>query len=664
MAVARIKDIHQITKIALRNDLTLTSSGAVDVCHSLDGVPALLEERYPGQGNDRAAGKVLFWKRSPAGKLPLGFDCSLEESPVRDPYYPKKDKDHPMVTYGQKRKTAPLGASSWAHSLGTILFTFRPALPLSISNWMRASLCCLFLVAVLPLSAQKLTGYQNPVIRGMDPDPSIVRVGTNYYLATSSFQYFPGCPIYHSLDLVHWQLIGYAMSRVSQYPLDKDNARPSLYAATLRYNKGTFYLITTDVRGGGNFYVTATNPAGPWSDPIFIDKGMFDPSLLFDDDGKVYYTRRGPRYGEDIVQAEIDIHTGHLLTPLRTISTGFLTPGAEGPHLYKINGWYYLTLAEGGSEFLHMETVGRSRSPWGPFKPAPSNPFIAQHTSWDFPERTTGHSDLVQAANGKWWAVYLATRHAKPDYFSLGRETFLAPVEWENGWPHIKPADLQHLTVKADIPEQHPWPTEASRDDFDEPHLGLNWNLLGPPLVQSYSLTERPGFLRLQGQVAHLIPSPATAFVARRQTERSITCEAAMEFTPGSSQEEAGLVVYMAPNYHYEIFKSMRDGHPTVQLRKSVGDIKEETVPIVVGTGTLRFKIESDAEHYHFYYSMKEGNWNLIGSGMERLISTEVANVWTGAYIGMYSDGDGTSNSAPADFDWFDYKATPSIKPN
>lgn len=243
---------------------------------------------------------------------------------------------------------------------------------------MRLFFLFMLLLAPTPLLASQQPShraeeYENPVVRGMNSDPSIVRVGQDYYLVTSSLEFYPGCPIYHSRDLVNWQRIGYALTTPKQFSVQKNHGHPMMYAATLRYHKGTFYLITTDISGGGNFYVTATNPAGPWSDPIYVDRPQFDASLMFDDDGKIYYTRRGPFEDKDIVQAEIDIKTSKLLTPLRSISKGMVSDDAEGPHLYRIHGWYYLILAEGGARFLHMETVGRSRSPWGPFVRDPHN---------------------------------------------------------------------------------------------------------------------------------------------------------------------------------------------------------------------------------------------------------------------------------------------------
>ena len=306
--------------------------------------------------------------------------------------------------------------------------------------------------------------YENPVLPGMNPDPSILRVGRDYYLATSSFEYFPSCPVYHSLDLVHWRQVGYALSRRSQFV--QLSAHPSTYAATLRYHDGTFYLITTDVRGGGNFYVTAKDPAGPWSDPIKVDQGKFDPSLFFDDDGTVYYTRRGPNNHENIVQATISIRTGKLTSPLRTISRGMVTDDAEGPHLYKVDGWYYLIEAEGGARFLHMETVGRSKSPWGPFTPDPANPFVSQHISWDYPVKSVGHCDWTDTPEGKWWIVCLGTRHPNYDSFSLGRETFLYPMQWRDGWPQVKQQDIDQLEVNEQAPPPAPMACAAGARQF------------------------------------------------------------------------------------------------------------------------------------------------------------------------------------------------------
>jgi alpha-N-arabinofuranosidase len=497
--------------------------------------------------------------------------------------------------------------------------------------------------------------YNNPVLRGMNPDPSVVRVGSVFFLTTSTFEYFPGCAIYHSLDLVHWQRIGYALERPEQFAA-LGSLHPSLYACTLRYDKGTFYLVTTDVRSGGNFMVTAKNPAGPWSQPLPIDRGMFDPSLFFDDDGKVYYTRRGPGKGQNIVQAEIDAKTGKLLTPLRTVSTGFVTNDAEGPHLYKINRWYYLIEAEGGTRFLHMETVGRSRSPWGPFEESPWNPWVSQHISWDDQEKSLGHCDLVETTGGDWWTVCLGTRHFNSQTLDLGRETFLFPVTWKDGWPTIAAEDTQTLTVQRSTPPQHLWPQEPSRDDFNEERLGLEWNTIGPLGMKNFSLAERPGYLRLHGQPGGISFSKPTAFVGRRQTEWWTTSIARMEFAPKIDGERAGLTVLMSPAFHYDLCETAENGKLFVELVKQVGDMHEVTSRVPVSAGPVMLRIESDPLRYQFAFAAQDGIWHEVGTGEVNLLAPELANVWTGMYIGMFS-ASSPSSATPADFDWFDYHA-------
>ena len=521
-------------------------------------------------------------------------------------------------------------------------------------SWMIRKLSPAILLVLLLASLGVHAQYVNPVLRGMNPDPSILRVGDDYYLATSSFEYFPSCPIYHSLDLVHWQRIGYALSRPSQFA--QLSPHPSTYATTLRFHNGIFYLITTDVRGGGNFFVTARNPAGPWSDPIKIDQGMFDPSFFFDDDGTVYYTRRGPNAGENIVQATIDVHTGKLTSPLRTISRGMVTNDAEGPHLYRVNGWYYLIEAEGGTRFLHMEAVGRSKSPWGPFTPDPANPFVSQRISWDYPVKSVGHCDWTDTPEGKWWIVCLGTRHPNYASFSLGRETFLYPMQWKDGWPIVKQQNIDQLQVNEPVPAAHPWPARPARNDFSSAKLDGEWNTIGPLGYKTWTLSEKPGFLRLHGQESLLSFSAATAFVGRRQTEWASRSETELDFEPRLENEEAGLTVLMSPSYHYEIFVTIRGGRRVIMLRKRAGDMLQIAGQAPAPSGLVRLRVDSDTEKYSFYYAAANSEWKLLGTGLERLISSEVAAVWSGAYIGMYSSGNGRRCTAPADFDWFQYQ--------
>src|SRR5690349_19562492 len=308
--------------------------------------------------------------------------------------------------------------------------------------------------------------FQNPVIPGFHPDPSICRVGADYYLACSSFEYFPGVPIFHSRDLVHWTQLGNALDRPSQLPLPVDTpSSAGIYAPTLRHHDGRFWLITTNVTHGGNFLVTATDPAGPWSDPIPAP-GVhgIDPDLAWDEDGTCWCTVAG------VSQIRLDPATGTTTGAARRIWSG--TPGAqapEAPHLYRIGDWWYLLIAEGGTERGHSVSVARARTPRGPYQPAPGNPVLS-HRSTDRPIQSTGHSDLVRAPDGSWALVLLGTRPRgrTPAFHVLGRETFLAPVTWADGWPVVGPVPERHRAPGG----WQPIPPPPVRDDFDGDRLG------------------------------------------------------------------------------------------------------------------------------------------------------------------------------------------------
>ncbi len=499
--------------------------------------------------------------------------------------------------------------------------------------------------------------YTNPVVRGFNPDPSICRVGEDYYMITSSSYLYPGVPVYKSRDLINWKLIGHCLTRPEHFLLDKNNNRPVIYAGTLRYNNGTFYMVTTDVNGGGNFFVTATDAAGPWSDPVCIDKPVFDPSLFFDDDGKVYYTRRGEFANKDIVQAEIDIKTGKLLTSLKSISKGLVGDDTEGPHLFKANGWYYLTMGEGGSRYLHMQSIARSKSPWGPFEPCPRNPVISQHNGWWHHTAALGHADFIRDHLGNWWAVCLGQRKAGyMDFCVIGRETFLFPVKWEKGWPYVNPEFLVSLPVEHPTLPLKPWADLPVRDDFNERALSLHWNLMAYPFSNVYSLTNRPGFLRLYGTAAPVIESAQVSIIGRRQEEMAGEIIALMEFKPMDPKDEAGLSVYQSPNCQYALFITLRGGQKFAILRKTAGDMVTESTPVWITSASVWLKISFDTKSYHFSIAEREGNWKEAGSGLANLVSTDVAGTFGGVIIGPYATGNGTPCKNPADFDWVEYK--------
>ncbi|MBC8078755.1 MAG: glycoside hydrolase family 43 protein [Gorillibacterium sp.] len=499
--------------------------------------------------------------------------------------------------------------------------------------------------------------FINPVIPGFYPDPSICRVGEDYYLVTSSFEYFPGVPIFHSRDLINWRQIGHCLTRSSQVNLLNSRSSKGIYAPTIRYHQGKFYMVTTNVSDCGNFYVWTSDPTGEWSDPILVDQGGIDPSLLFDDDGKVYFTSNGYEEGLGIYQCEIDIATGIKLSPTRKIWGG--TGGAypEAPHLYNIAGTYYLMIAEGGTEYGHMETIARSNSPYGPFESCPQNPILT-HRSVDSPIQATGHADLVQAHDGSWWAVFLGIRPiVYPPRHHLGRETFLAPVTWtEDGWPVI--GNNGRVDLQMDVPTlpQVPWPLTASRDDFDEEKLGLEWNFLNNGEERDWSLKERTGWLRLYGSAEALKDTGHVTFVGRRQQHFNCAATTKLEFGPSQDGEEAGITVLMNHRFHYDLAVVRVNGERCLLFRRQLGDlIKEELTPIP-GAQAVQLSVEADIEHYVFSYLLGNGDKVIIGKGECGTLSKEVAGGYTGVYFGLYATGKGRRCSVPADFGWFEYR--------
>jgi xylan 1,4-beta-xylosidase len=452
--------------------------------------------------------------------------------------------------------------------------------------------------------------YNNPVISGFHPDPSICKVGEDFYLVTSSFEYFPGVPIFHSRDLVNWKQIGHCLTRDSQLPLHESKSSMGIFAPTLRYNNGRFYMITTNLSIGKNFIVWAEKPEGPWSDPIWLDWPGIDPSLLFDEDGKVYLTGTQDIFSSEpsgIYQAEIDVNTGEILTERHLIWQGTGGAHSEGPHLYKINGNYYLMIAEGGTEYGHMVTMARSKQPFGPFEGHPNNPILT-HRSSASPIQATGHADLIQYVDGSWWTVFLGIRPA-PVPFSgkhhhLGRETFLAPVDWnEEGWPIIGAQlelEMDGRTLQIEVKEQL-----NGKDDFNETALDFYWNFLRNPSEESWSLTDRLGYLTLYGTSTSLDDLDSQAFVGRRQQHFNCKASTLLEFSPSEEGEEAGLTVFMNERFHYEIALGIRDGVKKVFVRRKIGSLWKVESEHEYDEEGIILTVHADAKNYTSINSKK-----------------------------------------------------------
>lgn len=497
----------------------------------------------------------------------------------------------------------------------------------------------------------------NPIIPGFHPDPSICRVGEDFYLVTSSFEYFPGVPVFHSRDLVNWRQIGYCLTRESQLPLRNAWTSGGIYAPTLRHHDGTFTMITTNVSAGGHFLVTAKDPAGPWSEPVPCEGVAIDPSLTFTR-GQCLMTYTSGGHDGVILQAPLDPASGRHLEPPRAIWDGTEAHGTEGPHLYEIDGRYLLLVAEGGTEPGHLISVARSDSPWGPFEPCPHNPILTHRSSW-WPILTTGHGDLVQDPKGDWWIVFLGTRPTgyHPMHV-LGRETFLAPVEWQDGWPMVNGGRRVPLVME-DGPslEPCPWPTPPTRDDFDAPELGLDWNFVRNPDPTCWSLSERPGRLRLWGRACDLGAMDSPAWVGRRQQHHQFRASCRLEFEPQREGEEAGLSVRQNERHRIEAAVT-HDGHTKrLRVRRTVGSLSAVVLDDPMPEGPVVLGVVGTPEHYTLRGVDSSGVPHEVAGIETRHLSTELAGGFTGVYLAMYATGNGRPNSVPADFDWFDYEA-------
>lgn len=477
-----------------------------------------------------------------------------------------------------------------------------------------------------------------PVIPGFHPDPSVCRVGDDYYLACSSFEYAPGVPLFHSRDLVHWTQIGNVLDRPGQLHLPLDTpASGGVYAPTLRHHDGRFWLIVTNV-AVGNLLFTATDPAGPWSDPLPLP-GVpgIDPDLAWDEDGACYCTVAGVR------QVRIDPHTGETLGPLRPLWSG--PPGAkapEAPHLYRIGEHWYLLIAEGGTERGHGVSIARGPSPAGPFEPCPDNPVLT-HRGLDHPVQNTGHADLVQSPDGSWWMVFLGVRPGggSPGWHVLGRETFLAPVSWVDGWP-----------VVGEVSLTPPAPVPGHRDDFDgagpRPYwISPRWSAAG-----HISTTERPGLLTLHAR-GRSLDEPDAVFLGRRQQHRSCRVRALADTADG----QGGLAVRMDERHHYAI----EAGGGEVRLIARIGPLRTVVASRPAPAGPLVLGIDVTAtadglgpcagpDTLSLGVGEPDGTFTALGTLDGRYLSTEVTGGFTGRVIGMYA------TCGTVRFDWFAYE--------
>ncbi|MFT3868466.1 MAG: glycoside hydrolase family 43 protein [Nibricoccus sp.] len=522
----------------------------------------------------------------------------------------------------------------------------------------------------------------NPVLRGFNPDPSIVRVGDDYYIATSTFEWLPGIQLHHSKDLIHWQLIGHALTRESQINLRGIADSGGVWAPSLSYADGQFWLIYTNIRTCGMgrpfkdigiYLTTAKDINGPWSDPVTLNAIGFDPSLFHDDDGRKWLVnmmwdfRKGRNRFAGIVLQEYDHARRALVGPMTKIFEKDVL--IEGPNIYKHDGWYYLMLAEGGTGWNHGISMARSQNIVGPYEFDPQDAVLTTRDDPTWPLQKAGHGELVQTANGEWYAVHLASRpvgSGDQRRCILGRETCLQKVVWSSdGWLRLIQGS-HHPAIEVPPPtnvSRHPWPKVSDRDDFAKTSLDHQWAWLRSPLNESWlSLQDRPGWLRLSGRDS-LFSLFTQSLVAKRVTSLRSIADTCVEFTPTHFTQMAGLVFYYDTRTHYYL----RITHDEIQ-GKVLGIVLTDDGSYDELLGTQipinhwhRAWLRAELNHtqLQFFASPDGQSWSPVGAALDATkISDDYGSVlhFTGAFFGLCAQDLGGTNT-PAYFDYFQLRA-------
>ncbi len=535
-------------------------------------------------------------------------------------------------------------------------------------------------VQMTTVSAQGLTtsnqGFRNPVLPGFHADPSVCRAGDDFYLVNSTFQYFPGVPVFHSKDLIHWEQIGNCLTRPSQLDLTglykQDNpelgwTNAGVYATTIRENKGRFYMVTTVFPSRRHFYVWTDNPAGEWSEPIVIDFaiGSCDPTLYFEGDKCYFLWKEG-----DIKICEIDVETGKKIGEIHHLGTGLGGRYTEGPHIYKKDGYYYLMLAEGGTEQGHHVNILRSRNLFGPYEPNRANPILS-HFNMEMQGseiQGLGHADLVQAPDSTWWMICLGYRTSGYLLHVMGRETMLAPVRWdENAWPVVNGNGTLTTDMRCTTLPQVPMPLDPVREEFnyvkrDVPAASYSsigfpwgWHSIGNPDYSRYSLTERKGWLRLKPTTTTLDKATSPTFVARRQTEKVFTATTLLDASHIGEGMQTGITAYAAPLNHYDVIVEKRDGKLYAKANIRIGELAHCDKEVPLNSNKVYLRITSDAAYYYMQVSDDGKRFQTLAKMDFRYVSTEVIGGFTGVMLGAFAQCTSTDNMY-ADFDWFEYK--------
>lgn len=487
--------------------------------------------------------------------------------------------------------------------------------------------------------------YQNPIIRGFNPDPSICKVENDYYLVTSTMEYFPCIPIYHSTDLLNWACIGHCITRAEQLPMEGVKTSGGVWAPAIRYHEGTFYVTATfneTFNRTKNFIVYADNPAGEWSDPVWTDMDGIDPSMFFEN-GKMYYCANDfgsrSKQGEGISIAQMNPKTGKVIGEIKRIWEGTGGGFLEAPHIYHIGEWYYLLAAEGGSGMGHMTTAARCKSLFGEYEACPNNPILTNRHDTSKQVGYSGHSDLFKDNNGKWWIVHLGIRRTAGITSNIGRETFLTPIEWENGWPVVKNNRKASIVVDADIDVVQNNKTEWHAD-FNNAEWEKEWLFLRKPHFENYERGN--GCLYLKPTTVKITDSNISpTFAAVRRFEIDCSAETEMEFKTYENGDEAGMIIYLAPDYSYRICKIREENSDYILVEKMAEDFTQTAFREPAENGTVKFRIEADTDKYSFYYSIGDEKMRLVAAAKAKFITCETAGKsFTGTTFGLYAQSE------------------------
>lgn len=499
--------------------------------------------------------------------------------------------------------------------------------------------------------------HRNPILSGYYPDPSVTRVGDDYYLVLSSFAHYPGLPIFRSKDLVNWTQIGNAIDRPEQLDFTGMRTSQAVFAPDISYHDGTFYIANTCVECGGNFVITAKDPAGPWSKPIWLPFEGIDPSIFWEGDRAYIVNNRAPaeppRYDghRAIWIQEYDWRAGKMVGESTQLVNGGVDISKkpvwiEGPHILRKGGWYYLTAAEGGTSVNHSQVVLRSKNLRGPFVPYPDNPILTQRDldpARPNPITSAGHAKLVETQNGEWFATFLAVRPYEGDFYNIGRETFLLPVTWKDGWPIILPkgVTIPFASRAPKLPAQTPGPVPTTGDfgyvdGFDGDKLAMQWVGVRTPKRPFYHLKAGDLILDRGTPIGDLSGVPA--FVGRRQQHHVATVSTTVRFNPGADGERGGLAA-MQSDRNYLFFGVTRiAGKPVVALYTAEQGQERlvSSAPISLGK-PVTLTIRADGGTMAFDYEGTAGKKTLAADVDARFLSTKVATGFVGTLIGPYA---------------------------